>query len=62
VVLVEQAGGVVTAYNGSELELAGGRLIACAPGIHSAIVAGLAECTPVPGHCFGAPELDQQAA
>jgi myo-inositol-1(or 4)-monophosphatase len=62
VVLVEQAGGVVTAYNGSELELASGRLIACAPGIHSAIVAGLAECTPVPGHCFGAPELDQQAA
>ncbi len=62
VVLVEQAGGVVSSYEGRGLELASGRLIACAPGIHTAIVAGLAECTPVPGRCFGAPELDQQAA
>ena len=62
VVLVEQAGGVVSAYDGSELELASGRLIACSPGIHGAIMAGLAQCIPVPGRCFGAPELDQQAA
>lgn len=60
VVLVEQAGGVVSAYDGSDLELASGRLIACAPGIHGAIVQGLASCTPVPGRCFGAPELDRQ--
>ena len=62
VVLVEQAGGVVSAYDGSELELASGRLIACSPGVHAAIVEGLAQCIPVPGRCFGAPELDQQAA
>ena len=62
VVLVEQAGGVVSAYDGSELELASGRLIACGRGIHRAIVEGLTQCTPVPGRCFGAPELDQQAA
>ncbi|MEB3104926.1 MAG: inositol monophosphatase family protein [Cyanobacteriota bacterium] len=62
VVLVEQAGGVVSAYDGSELDLASGRLIACGPRIHGAIVAGLAQCTPVPGRCFGAPELDQLAA
>lgn len=60
VVLVEQAGGIVSAYDGSELELTSGRLIACAPDLHGAIVAGLAECTPVPGRCFGAPELDSQ--
>ena len=61
VVLVEQAGGVVSAYDGGELELASGRLIACAPGIHGAMVQGLASCTPVPGRCFGAPELDHPA-
>lgn len=60
VVLVEQAGGRVSAYDGSELELASGRLIACAPGIHAAIIQGLASCTPVPGRCFGVPELDRQ--
>jgi myo-inositol-1(or 4)-monophosphatase len=62
VVLVEQAGGRVSAYDGSELELGSGRLIACAPAIHGAIVAGLAACSPVPGRCFGAPELDAGAA
>ena len=61
VVLVEQAGGVVSAYDGSNLELASGRLIACTPGIHGAIMQGLASCTPVPGRCFVAPELDRQA-
>lgn len=60
VVLVEQAGGIVSSYDGSELELASGRLIACTPGLHGAIVAGLRECIPVPGRCFGAPELDGQ--
>lgn len=62
VVLVEQAGGVVSAYDGTELELASGRLIAAAPGLHGAIVAGLADCSPLPGRSFGAPELDQRAA
>lgn len=58
VVLVEQAGGVVSRYDGSRLELAEGRLIASAPGLHQALVEGLAQVRPLPGSCFGAPELD----
>lgn len=58
VVLVEQAGGLVSSYRGDELDLSEGRLIACAPALHREIREGLAACTPVPGHCFGAPELD----
>ncbi|MEB3306764.1 MAG: inositol monophosphatase family protein [Cyanobacteriota bacterium] len=61
VVLVEQAGGRVSAYDGSDLDLNSGRLIACTPGIHSEIVAGLRESVPVPGRCFGAAELDPPA-
>ena len=58
VVLVEQAGGVVSRYDGGPLLLAEGRLIASAPGLHGALVDGLAQCRPLPGACFGAPELD----
>jgi myo-inositol-1(or 4)-monophosphatase len=58
VVLVEQAGGVVSRYDGGPLLLAEGRLIASAPGLHHALVDGLAQCQPLPGACFGAPELD----
>jgi myo-inositol-1(or 4)-monophosphatase len=58
VVLVEQAGGRVSAYDGSDLDLASGRVVACSPGIHAAIVSGLSQAIPVPGRCFGAPELD----
>jgi myo-inositol-1(or 4)-monophosphatase len=61
VVLVEQAGGMVSGYDGTELDLAGGRLIACAPGLHGALMEGLAACSPLPGRCFGAPELDAAA-
>jgi myo-inositol-1(or 4)-monophosphatase len=59
VVLVEQAGGVVSAYDGSALDLKGGRIIACAPGLHGALIAGLADCQPLPGSSYGAPELDR---
>ncbi|SBO42194.1 inositol monophosphatase family protein [Cyanobium sp. NIES-981] len=62
VVLVEQAGGRVSAYDGSELVLADGRLIACAPGLHAALVEGLAACRPLSGASFGAPELDAARA
>jgi len=58
VVLVEQAGGVVSCYGGGPLTLAEGRLIASAPSIHAALVEGLAQCQPMPGVIFGAPELD----
>jgi myo-inositol-1(or 4)-monophosphatase len=58
VVLVEEAGGVVSAYDGSPLQVADGRLIACAPGLHSAMVASLAALQPLAGSSYGAPELD----
>lgn len=57
VVLVEQAGGIVSAYDGTPLVLADGRLIATTPGLHAALMDGLAQCRPLPGALFGAPEL-----
>lgn len=62
VVLVEEAGGVVSAYDGSPLEVSDGRLIACAPGLHTAMVSSLAALQPLAGSSYGAPELDQGAA
>ena len=59
VVLVEQAGGVVSAYDGSPLQLESGRLIACAPGLHQAMIEGLAQVQPLPGASYGATELDK---
>ena len=61
VVLVEQAGGLVSAYDGSAFELGTGRLIACAPGLHTTLVEGLAACRPLSGASFGAAELDATA-
>jgi myo-inositol-1(or 4)-monophosphatase len=61
VVLVEQAGGVVSGYDGSPLDLASGRVVACAPGLHSEMVADLAQCSPLSGSSYGAPELDGTA-
>jgi myo-inositol-1(or 4)-monophosphatase len=58
VVLVEQAGGLVTSYDGSALQLPSGRIIASGAPIHSALVQGLAQCRPLSGSSFGAPELD----
>ena len=58
VVLVEQAGGVVSAYDGGEFDLSSGRVVACAPGLHRPLVDGLARCRPLPGASYGAPELD----
>jgi myo-inositol-1(or 4)-monophosphatase len=58
VVLVEQAGGVVSAYDGGCLDLNEGRVIACAPGLQGSLIEGLALCRPLSGISFGAPELD----
>ncbi|MEB3321322.1 MAG: inositol monophosphatase family protein [Synechococcaceae cyanobacterium] len=58
VVLVEQAGGVVSAYDGGPLDIASGRVVACAPGLHHALITGLASCRPLPGASYGAPGLD----
>ena len=57
--LVEQAGGVVCAYDGSPAELASGKLIACTPELQQSLVDGLAQCKPLAGSSFGASELDQ---
>ena len=61
VVLVEQAGGVVCAYDGGPASLAEGRLIACTPGVREAMIEGLKACRPLSGASFGAPELDNPA-
>ena len=60
VVLVEQAGGVVSAYDGAPLDLGDGRVIATTPGLHQELIAGLGACRPLPGSSYGAPELDGQ--
>jgi len=62
VALVELAGGVVCSYDGSPLELSSGRLIACNPGLLQPLMEGLAACRPLPGACYGAPELDTAVA
>jgi myo-inositol-1(or 4)-monophosphatase len=62
VVLVEQAGGLVCAYDGGPIDLAEGRLIACAPGLQEALIEGLAACSPLTGASYGAPELDLDGA
>jgi myo-inositol-1(or 4)-monophosphatase len=58
VVLVEQAGGVVSGYRGEALDLASGRILACAPGLQAPMIEALAACHPLPGALYGAPELD----
>jgi myo-inositol-1(or 4)-monophosphatase len=58
VVLVEQAGGLVSAYDGGPLQLDGGRVVAAGGRLHPQLVAGLQACRPLRGASFGAPELD----
>jgi myo-inositol-1(or 4)-monophosphatase len=60
VVLVEQAGGVVSDYRGNPLDIRGGRILACAPGLKEPMIATLAACHPLPGAAYGAPELDRE--
>jgi myo-inositol-1(or 4)-monophosphatase len=61
VVLVEQAGGVVSGYDGAALQLGSGRIVAAGPALHGEILAELARCRPLTGASFGAPELDATA-
>ncbi|MBD2549779.1 inositol monophosphatase [Microcystis elabens FACHB-917] len=61
VVLVEEAGGQVCAYDGGPLDLADGRVIACTPALRQPLIEGLALCRPLSGASFGAPELDATA-
>ena len=61
VVLVEEAGGQVCAYDGGHLDLADGRVIACTPALRQPLIEGLALCRPLSGASYGAPELDATA-
>lgn len=58
VVLVEQAGGVVSAYDGSPFAIDSGRILACGATLQPALIEGLASCRPLAGASYGAPELD----
>ena len=58
VVLVEQAGGVVSAYDGSAFAIDSGRILACGATLQPALIEGLAACRPLAGASYGAPELD----
>ncbi|MDA0717359.1 MAG: inositol monophosphatase family protein [Cyanobacteria bacterium] len=58
VVLVEQAGGVVSAYDGSAFAINSGRILACGASLQPALIEGLAACCPLAGSSYGAPELD----
>ena len=57
-VLVEQAGGVVSAYDGSAFAIDSGRILACGETLQPALIEGLASCRPLAGASYGAPELD----
>ena len=57
-VLVEQAGGVVSAYDGSAFAIDSGRILACGATLQPALIEGLASCRPLAGASYGAPELD----
>ena len=58
VVLVEQAGGRVTGYDGRDTDLRQGRGVAAGAALHPQLLAGLAACQPLAGSSYGAPELD----
>jgi myo-inositol-1(or 4)-monophosphatase len=58
VVLVEEAGGVVSAYDGSAFVIEKGRILACGSGLQQPLIEGLSHCQPLAGASYGAPELD----
>ncbi|GAB4217141.1 MAG: inositol monophosphatase family protein [Synechococcales cyanobacterium] len=53
-VLVREAGGTVTAYNGEPLDLFSGRIVASNPHLHAAIVAELGRIRPLTWEAPGA--------
>jgi myo-inositol-1(or 4)-monophosphatase len=58
VLLVREAGGVVSDYRGGAFRLNSDRVVACAPALHGQLVDGLGQCQPLHGASYGAPELD----
>jgi myo-inositol-1(or 4)-monophosphatase len=57
VALVEIAGGQVSDYRGERFDIGSGRVLACAPGLHQAMVDELNQVEPLSGTCFGAPGI-----
>ena len=55
--LVEIAGGKISAYEGDRFDIGSGRVLACAPGLHQAMVNELGQVQPLSGTCFGAPGI-----
>jgi len=47
VVIVREAGGIVTAYDGSALDLKSGRILATSDRLHSQMIAELAQVQPL---------------
>ena len=57
VALVQQAGGTVTAYDGSDFQIESGKVLAANQALHQQISRELAKISPLEGACFGEPEL-----
>ena len=57
VALVQQAGGTVTAYDGSDFQIGSGKVLAANQALHQQISRELAKISPLEGACFGEPEL-----
>ena len=56
VALVQQAGGTVTAYDGSDFQIGSGKVLAANQALHQQISRELAKISPLEGACFK-PEL-----
>jgi len=54
IALVEAAGGVVSDYNGDPIELSSGRVLACPKAMQQPLMAGLAQCQPLPPQFYNA--------
>ena len=61
VVLVEQAGGRVSGYDGKPMALSTGKIVAAGPALHGQLLQGLASTQPLRGSSYGAPELDRDS-
>ena len=57
VALVQQAGGLVSAYDGSAFQIESGRVLAANQALHQQMASELAKVSPLSGASFGEPEL-----
>ncbi len=57
VALVQQAGGIVTAYDGSDFQIKSGKVLAANQALHKQMSLELAKVSPLEGASFGEPSL-----